>query len=272
MKNQKKNSKIKLLELPLWLFSILAFLLFAANVVLLKACWSGRLDTSDSYAIEDLSENELQQAYLKAVKDAEIAESAEISRELIPIVAYNPDLIWQGKSGDSRFLVVTWTAADIYDGKVPSQIAKSDVWVTVAPELKNFCRKLNLSSEKLALRLKQLLGLPPNAEKTDLVQIWADPGDVFRPSPDPEITDREAGLDFPKSDKFLTVADDHICWFNKNKRTSYTIEEYPYPWTRLGYTYDWGNPKSEIGLSEFVIRKGARMQIHSVVKLDAYCN
>lgn len=272
MKNEQKNSKIKLLGLPLWLFSILVSLLFVANVILLKACWSGRLDASDLYAIEDLSENELKLAYLRAVKDAEIAEPAEISHELVPIVAHNPDLVWQGKRGESPILVVTWTAADIYDGKVPSQIAKSEVWVTVAPELKNFCRKLNLSSEKLTLRLKQLLGLPLKPQKTDLVEIWADPEDLFRPSPDPEITDREAGLDFPKSDKFLTVADDHICWFNKNKRTSYTIEEYPYPWTRLGYTYDWGNPKSEIGLSEFVIRKGARMQIHSVVKVDAYCN
>lgn len=270
MNNEQKSKRIKLLGLPLWLFSILVFLLFVANIILLKACWFGSLDASDSSTIGNLPENELQLAYLMAVRDAEIAEPAEISRELVPIVAHNPDLVWQGKKGESPILVVTWTAVDKYE--VGYQIAQGDVWVTVAPELKNFCRKLNLSSEKLTLRLKQLLGLPLKPQKTDMVEIWADPEDLFRPSPDPEISDREAGLDFPKSDKFLTIADDHICWFNKNKRTSYTIEEYPYPWTRLGYTYDWDNPKSEIGLSEFVIRKGARMQIHSVVKLDAYCN
>ena len=27
-----------------------------------------------------------------------------------------------------------------------------------------------------------------------------------------------------------------------------------YPWTRLGYTYDWGNPRNLVGLSEFVLR------------------
>jgi hypothetical protein len=27
-----------------------------------------------------------------------------------------------------------------------------------------------------------------------------------------------------------------------------------YPWTRLGYSYDWGNPKNPVGLSEFVLR------------------
>ncbi len=25
-------------------------------------------------------------------------------------------------------------------------------------------------------------------------------------------------------------------------------------WTRFGYSYDWGNPKNPVGLSEFVIR------------------
>jgi hypothetical protein len=270
MGDEQNTIKIKLLGLPLWLFSILVFLLFVANIILLKACWSGRLNVSDSSAIENLSENELKLAYLKAVKDAEIAEPAEISRELVPIVAHNPDLVWQGKRGESPISVVTWTAADKYE--VGSQIAQGDVWVTVAPELKNFCRKLSLSSEKMTIRLKQLLGLPLKPHKTDMVEIWADPRDLFRPSPDPEITDREAGLDFPKSHKFLTVADDHIRWFNKNMCTSYTIDNYPYPWTRLGYTYDWGNPKSEIGLSEFVIKKGAPIKIHSVVNTEAYCN
>jgi hypothetical protein len=27
----------------------------------------------------------------------------------------------------------------------------------------------------------------------------------------------------------------------------------PYPWTSLGYTYDWGNPFTHVGLSEFVV-------------------
>jgi hypothetical protein len=29
-----------------------------------------------------------------------------------------------------------------------------------------------------------------------------------------------------------------------------------YPWTRLGDTYGWGNPGSEIGPSEFIILGG----------------
>ncbi len=44
-----------------------------------------------------------------------------------------------------------------------------------------------------------------------------------------------------------------------------------YPWTQQGYTYDWGNPKSEVGISEFVIRKGSTVVIKSVSTLDQYC-
>jgi len=44
-----------------------------------------------------------------------------------------------------------------------------------------------------------------------------------------------------------------------------------YPWTRLGYTYDWGNPDSEVGLSEFVITAGATIKIENVYETAAYC-
>jgi hypothetical protein len=270
MKYEQKSKRISLFGLPPWLIGIMVFILFVVNIFLLKACWSGRLNSSYSSPIVSLSEDELRQAYIRAVKDAEIAEPDEISQELIPIVDHNPDLIWQGKPGVSRILVVTWTSPRKKENQAAGQKAEYDVWVTVAPELKNFCRKLNLSSRELTLRLEQLLGLPPNSRKTIFKEIWVDPRNLFRPSPDPEISDSEAGLDFPKSDKFLTVADDHISWFKKTRSTSYSIGGYP--WTRLGYTYDWGNPKSEIGLSEFVIKKGAPIQIHSIVSVDAYCN
>ena len=52
-------------------------------------------------------------------------------------------------------------------------------------------------------------------------------------------------------------------WFNRLKSESYG--ENGYPWTRLGYTYDWGNPKGEVGLSEFIIKSGATIKIHSVI-------
>jgi hypothetical protein len=44
-----------------------------------------------------------------------------------------------------------------------------------------------------------------------------------------------------------------------------------YPWTRLGYTYDWGNPESEVGLSEFVVAAGSTVSIEAVSDNETYC-
>ena len=100
--------------------------------------------------------------------------------------------------------------------------------------------------------------------------MWVKPDDLFRPSPDPEVSDHEAELDFPVSENFLRITSEYNKWFCKQKCKSYGRNGYP--WTRLGYTYDWGNPDSEVGLSEFVIRKGAKVKINSVIKTERYCS
>ena len=99
--------------------------------------------------------------------------------------------------------------------------------------------------------------------------MWVLPHDLFRPAPDPEISDHEAELDFPVSAKFVTVSEEYQTWFHHQMQYSYGSNGYP--WTRLGYTYDWGNQTSEVGLSEFVIRAGATVSIHAVVGTLEYC-
>lgn len=216
------------------------------------------------------SKEELQTRYLAACEDAKIAEPGEISTHLTAIVDYNKDLITREKNGQKQVLVVTWTM-NYYDQQVGQAVnARGDIWVTVVPELKSFCHALRLQGDSLRLRLNQLLGLPPDVAKTRVVEMWVSPNDLFRPCPDPEITDHEAQLDFPNS-MYITVSSDHMKWINDLKALSYTGAT-PYPWTRLGYTYDWGNPESEIGLSEFVIRKGASIEISSSVETGIYCN
>jgi hypothetical protein len=121
--------------------------------------------------------------------------------------------------------------------------------------VQDFCVADGLTGEDQTLRLEQLLGLPPNDGKTTFAELWVKPADLFRPSADPEITDHEAGLVFPSVTDFLTVSQTFINWFDALIASSYG--EDGYPWTRLGYTYDWGNDESEVGVSEFVIRSGA---------------
>ena len=109
------------------------------------------------------------------------------------------------------------------------------------------------SAEDVDLRLKQLLGLPPTSDYKYLIEFWVKPDDLFRPCPDKEITDNKCELCFP--DKNDTS---YISWINNLRGQSYYgCELYEkYPWTQLGYTYDWNAQNiTHIGLSEFVIGK-----------------
>jgi len=168
-------------------------------------------------------------------------------------------------------------------------ILKKSLWVTVVPELKNFFIRRNPfhRCSPSCKRVKQLLGLHPAKDYDVLLEMWVDLKDLFRPSADPEITDHEAQVAvkispdqwvFPdESNPFLKfddtvlvkdaqwspVAVPYKTWFVDRAQTVYVngtalLEGDPntwgYPWTQLGYTYDWGNSKNHVGLSEFVLK------------------
>jgi len=171
-------------------------------------------------------------------------------------------------------LVSTWTSWTGYDNQVGQSITTSrETWVTAVPELQTFCKQklqnvANLSDRNL--RLEQLLGLPPNNGKTRFVEFWVNPQDLFRPSADSEVIDNIAFGEFTQLPDTVSTKPEYVQWFENLKSKSYNATG-GYPWTRLGYTYDWGNPTSEVGLSEFVIRTGANIEVKSVQTNDKYC-
>ena len=232
---------------------------------------------------------DLQQEYLDVVMDSMEVESDEISSELVAVVAHNTDLVWEGEPGNSRILVVVWTNNKLYYDDCISENytlpRSANIWVTVVPELQDFFNDSSVNTT--TLRTEQLLGLPPHYQCTKFVELWVEPGDLFRPSPDPEITDCEAELDFSAtSNRFLSFDENmtiveydytegvdkqytYMEWFNHRKELVYS-GDYPYPWTRLGYTYDWGNPDSDVGLSKFVVVGGSIVGVHSITTNDDY--
>lgn len=236
---------------------------------------------NDSTAAAPLSHAALQTLYSSAVHDTRTVTPEEISVNLTPITSDNRNLIWENGIPGSRVLVLSWirgSDAKYYDGSVdPACVPgssnctlKADLWVTVAPEMRDFFH----AKIPQPLRIAQLLGVPPEyaGEERRMVELWVSPQDIFRPCPDPEITDRECQAGFP-FDPFRTfdstervrategpgwnVFMNYTGWFNNRKNYIYyhprnypTIA--PYPWTRLGYTYDWGSSDHR-GLSEFVV-------------------
>lgn len=180
--------------------------------------------------------------YDNAIIDAMTAEEDE----LFPLRAID--------TTQDNVLVCTWNKyPDSYVDGSTVTLQYGDVWVFTLDEVKEWGKK-NGMSENMTLRMEQLIGLPPQKGYTHFSLLWADPDDLFRPSRDNEIDDTEAELEFPEN-----ATQEYIEWFNSNAEYSYNPHRYP--WTGLGYTYDWADSGTEYGLSEFIIKDGSQVTV-----------
>ncbi len=207
--------------------------------------------------------------YRNAMSNAVYPDSSKIDNKLVPITAKNPDLIWKTFKGEPHVLMVTWKSVSYYPdgGDSLYNTGPYSIWVTAAPQLKSWFQKQQVTDTNL--RLKQLLGLPPaGTNYTCFVEFWVKPSDMFRPCPDKEINDRSCSTCFPDD-----ASKEYISWFNESRISRYyACKLYDqYPWTQLGYTYDW-NPqnKTHVGMSEFVINKNAVVYVKRVSTTREY--
>ncbi|MEM9292694.1 MAG: hypothetical protein AAGD01_13520 [Acidobacteriota bacterium] len=212
----------------------------------------------------------LEQRFVAAVRDAAVAEPFEVVRELKAINPYESGLVWRGRPGKSSLRMLAW----VKEGEgVPLTVGETFVVedplvLTVVPELVVFCRTRGPRRERQrTLRLEQLLGLPPDAGKQRMVELWVPVEELFRRCLDPEVTDHECSLVTPRAGGRIAIDAQHsaelLALRRQNQPERIT--------TSLGYTYDWGNPRSEVGLSEFVAQPGAQVEVHSVTPTLEYC-
>jgi len=217
-------------------------------------------------------------AFRAAVQDAQTAEPSEIVTTLTPIVPSNDALRWRvtrTAAGDSarHVLMVTWTGdAPLASTRArPGRTLTFDdvVWVTAVPDVQQFCRSLDRTETRLDQRLRQRLGLRPGDASTRFIEMWVRPKHLARPCPDPAITDRECERQPPGPASLVTIDSTYRAWFTQHRAQEYGTDGYP--WTRLGYTYDWNPTTDEVGTSEFIVRPGATVDVHAVTPTDAYC-
>ena len=265
------------------------------RISLQPRCSLPSLHTTGIYAEEVTPEDK--QAFKEALEDTETATQAEIFRGLLAVVPgqdrtnyerlQGDQIQWmdQNAPGHSPVQVVAFMSMQSYTANYANKMGKADtltksIWVTVVPEMKNFFVGKECPPTKE--RIRQVLGLNPAYSYEVLIELWVDPTDLFRPTPDPEITDHEGELStkiirgatglFPaKLNAFLTIDEEALFldgwwtdtktfkqWFTETADIPYStegeIETWRNPWTRLGYTYDWGNKDDHVGLSEFLIR------------------
>ncbi|HTV18808.1 MAG TPA: hypothetical protein VMG12_09060 [Polyangiaceae bacterium] len=164
-----------------------------------------------------------------------------------------------------------------------------ELWLVAEHELRGFCERL--PPEQRDARLRQWLGLPPGDEKDVIVEYWVEKKDLVRPCPDESVgTDRcvlvpshGVSPQGPRSWRcgdtenaparppagFSSVA--HWRWMCKQWQASYAGSSTHYPFTGQGYTYDWAVGSQHQGASEFVLKSGSMVELHSMTLADVYC-
>lgn len=198
------------------------------------------------------------------------------SDDIYPLVSLDGNSNLATTSGDnSQVVLVTWHSdPDQYkDGEMVT-IHDQVVW---AYSDKEFLKWFQENKDKVTnwnLRLRQLMGKAPDYSATHFTVFWADVKDVFRPAFVPDPTSGMMNVAF--SGAFEEDDSENAMWFknwfDENKRKAYAREG-GYPWTRLGYTYDWGRTDgSKYGLSEFIVKAGAKLEVKFTRGTKAYLN
>ncbi|MEI6048649.1 MAG: hypothetical protein WCS03_07090 [Bacteroidota bacterium] len=216
---------------------------------------------------EHYNQPALDDLYQSAVADAIMVDSSEICDTLWPITSGNSKLEWETINNEKYVLVGNFN-------KYPDSYSDTSVinswgmiWVFIPEQyISRMKSTLNQQSDTL-LRMSQLLGLPPGNNNNYIVELWVKPEDLFRPSADPEIDDKTAGQYLPAN-----ASADYVKWFNQNIYDSYFGIGTHYPWTRLGYTYDWAKTGSEVGVSEFCIKTNSLVYVEKLYVALKYLN
>ena len=143
--------------------SLIVTLFFSIIIV---SCQTSHLNTSDYSKVYEL-----------AIEEAMSPTPNKVSNKLIQINSLNNNLIRKTVDGQEYILVVTWKNDTSYykpNAKGFYNTGDYPIWITTAPQLLNRMRKEN--AKDVNLRLKQLLGLPPNSVYNYFIEFWVNPG------------------------------------------------------------------------------------------------
>lgn len=239
--------------------------------------------------------------YKQAVQDSLVIDPAE----LLPLVSLSPGepFVTYSKDG-TRILMLT---VHSYPQTYPTGARKKlpyQCWTFTDKEFLAWYEAVGQYNQKpWQLRINQLLGMPAEHKSTHVTAMWVLPEDIVRPAYNSDIYSSCALDSFAEAlklnfhtygiNQYQVVHGDEDQdgkvettaqtagrvqvfrqWFNDNIISSYFSGD-DYPWTRIGYTYDWGRADgktaaSEYGLSEFLVKEASAVTIAYTVTLDDF--
>lgn len=199
------------------------------------------------------------QHFTNAMEDVKSIEDCEHWDGLEVISPSNPNLIWD--STGKWVLMVRWvkdkpsgterTSFDshLWATTVPTirSMLQREVYKKVADSLQAIPPQREVQIDVLA-RTRQYLGLGPDSEYLYFLEFWVSPKSLIRPCEDREVTDSRCT--------------------SRERPPAFTSKEFPF--TGLGYTYDWGNPSTEVGATEFLVVPNAEIRIFQILDNKQY--
>lgn len=212
----------------------------------------------------------------KAVYEAAIADAAVASpRKVTPLMPL---------PAGEKVRVVSW----VTEGRTPCKAPDTGcatttppdrIWVTLAGEVQASCRAWGLKGDALRQRIEQLLGLPmdppPQFRKAKFVTMELARERLDRPCLGIEETNPQGPV--------CTVgiqasrAPDVRDYVLRQMADSFVVDGPGgpgYPFTRLGYTYDWNQVNAKpnhYGASEFLVQASTPAAVIAQQDTDAYC-
>jgi hypothetical protein len=219
--------------------------------------------SSDGPAVE-WSPPEAELAALQWAYDLAVARAAGLaaaaSTELTPI---------QASGGAVR--VVSFK--EVRNSRIAASGALGrHVWVSLPDELRAACA----GAADPVLALHQVLGLPPRPGRYLLVAFSIDAARIFRPCADGSTIDTpRCGAGPAASGGGQDAATDTPAGFARKQLRDALPERLhatAYPFTAMGWSYDWNPLAPEpYGISEYVVRPGARVVGIEFVSPNAFC-
>lgn len=211
------------------------------------------------------------QAYAAAIADAAVASP----RKVLPL---------QALPEEETLAVVSWMSEKKIPAcsrdALPCELTLGDrpLWVTLAGEVREKCRAWTLHGEPLRRRIEQLLGLP------------MDPPPAYRGAAFVEFRVARAAVERPCLGVDASDPARPVCtlaasptsapalrnFVGQQMADSYVVDSPQgpgYPFTRLGYTYDWSSTADagHYGASEFIVRPASTLTVLAVHTADDYC-
>ena len=240
---------------------VFALILLCAILLSFISCASKKPDTENADINNANTDNEntnnadtdIDELFRRAVRDAVFIDEDEV----LPLVNISKDdenVLWDG---DKVLVVFLHKYPDSYPAGEEIELKWGNVWCVSAGELYKWIKENGKGVEDWTLRLHQVMGMPTSKECTTVTALWVDADLLYRPA---NVTDPNAEM----TSTYQSTGDEQFDktykqWFDGNIIWSYF--DSAFPWTRLGYTYDWADNGREYGVSEFLIFSGEKATV-----------